>query len=61
MTYRKKGLVKVTMQYNNGEVQYIDGEDVKRWQDALDTTMAVAYIHDTDVQTVLKGIVWKKG
>lgn len=60
MTYRKKGLIKVIMEYNNGERQYIDGEDAKRWQGALDSAIVIAYIHGADVQDILKSIVWKK-
>lgn len=61
MTERRlRRLTKVIMEYNNGDREYIDGDDVKKWQDALNSSIVLSYIHESEVQEILKNIVWKK-
>lgn len=58
MTERK--LVKVTMKYDNGDEEYVEGEDVKKWQDAVNGAIVLDFTHGAHSQNILKDIVWKK-
>lgn len=53
-------LKKVVMEYDNGDIEYIEGDDVERWQNAINSAIVLAYVHGSSTQDVLKDIVWKK-
>lgn len=58
MTKRK--LTKVIMEYDNGEKEYIEGDDVEKWQEALNGAIVIDFTHGGHAQNVLKDIVWRK-
>lgn len=59
MTEERK-LIKVTMEYDDRDNVYIEGNDVKKWQEALNSAITLDYIHGGHSQDVLKDITWKK-
>ena len=58
MTERK--LTKVIMEYDNGDKEYIEGNDVEKWQNALNGAIVLDFTHRGHAQDVLKDIVWRK-
>ncbi len=53
-------LKKVIMEYDNGDVQSIEGEYAERWIDAINSAIFQSHIHGSSIQDVLKEIEWKK-
>lgn len=58
MTERK--LLKVIMEYDNGDKEYIEGNDVEKWQNALNGAIVLDFTHRGHAQDVLKDIVWRR-
>lgn len=58
MTERK--LSKVVMEYDNGDKEYIEGNDVEKWQNALNNAIILDFAHGRHAQNILKDIVWRK-
>ncbi len=63
----ERKLIKVIMEYDNGDIEYIEGDieyiegdDVEKWQKALNSTLVLDYTHRGHAQNVLKDIVWKR-
>lgn len=48
------------MEYDNGEQEYIEGDDATKWQDALNAAILIDFTHGSHAQGILKNIVWKK-
>lgn len=53
-------LIKIVMEYDDGTKKYIDGDDVGKWQRAINSAIVNSHIHGSDVQNSLKDITWKK-
>ena len=53
-------LVKIIMEYDNGNRKYIEGDDVEKWQRAVNSAIVNSYVHGSDIQSILKSITWKK-
>ena len=60
MTDKERKLTKVIMEYDNGDREYIDGEDVEKWQKAINSAIVLDYTHGGNAQKLLKEINWKK-
>lgn len=60
MTNKERNLIKVIMEYDNGDREYIDGDDVKRWQSAVNGAIILDYTHGAHAQEALNSVVWKK-
>ncbi len=60
MPKTSRELSKVIMEYDNGEKEYIDGDDVKKWQDAINSAIVLDFTHGAHAQKLLKEITWKK-
>ena len=58
MTERK--LTKVIMEYDNGDKEYIESDDVEKWQKALNGALVLDFTHRGHAQDVLKDIVWRR-
>lgn len=58
MTERK--LLKVIMEYDNGDKEYIEGDDVEKWQKALNGAIVLDFTHRGHAQDILKDIVWRR-
>lgn len=58
--YVEKKLVKVTMEYDDGSKEYIDGDDVGKWQGALNSAVAIDSTKEGGAQDILKKVTWKK-
>lgn len=53
--------IKVIMQYDDGDNRYIEGDDVEKWLNALDSAIMFAHIHNKpDIHDTLKSIIWTK-
>lgn len=57
MTNKERILTKVTMEYSNGDKEYIEGKDAEIWKDALNSAIVSAHIHGSDIQYILKNII----
>lgn len=55
-----KKLKKIIMEYDNGDINYIEGDDVKKWEDSINSAIFLSHIHGSSIQEVLKEIEWKK-
>lgn len=53
-------LSKVILEFDNGEKEYIDGDDLKKWQDAIDSAIVLDFTHRGCTQKLLGEITWKK-
>jgi len=42
---KMKKLIKIVMEFDNGVVQYLEGEDAKSWHDAVNGAISNAWIH----------------
>lgn len=56
----ERKLIKVTMEYDNGDKEYICGEDATKWLDALNSAIMLDFTHGRHAQDKLKDIAWKK-
>lgn len=56
----KRKLIKVVMEYDNGDREYIEGNETIKWLDALNSAVMLDFIHGGRAQNILKDIVWKK-
>jgi hypothetical protein len=56
----KRRLIKVCCQYDNGDKEYIEGDDVEKWQGAFNSAIALDFSHRGYAQDVLKDIVWRR-
>lgn len=48
------------MEYDNGDREYIEREDVEKWQKAVNSAIVLDYTHGGNAQKLLKEINWKK-
>jgi len=53
-------LIKIVMEYDNGEKKYIEGDDVEKWQKVLNSAITLDFTHGGAAQEILKTITWKK-
>lgn len=60
MTDKERELTKVIMEYDNGDIEYIEREDVEKWQKAVNSAIVLDYTHRGNAQKLLKEINWKK-
>jgi len=56
----ERKLTKVIMEYNNGDKEYIEGNDVEKWQNALNGAIVLDFTHRGHAQDILKDITWRK-
>lgn len=56
----ERKLTKVVMEYDNGDKVYIEGNDVEKWQKALNNAIAIDFTHGKHAQNILKDIVWRR-
>lgn len=56
----ERKLTKVIMEYDNGDIEYIEGDDVEKWQKALNNALFLDHIHRGHTQDILKDIVWRR-
>lgn len=56
----ERKLIKVTMEYDNGYKEYIEGNDAEKWRKALNNAVVLDFTHGQHAQNVLKNIVWRK-
>lgn len=56
----ERKLTKVIMEYDNGDIEYIEGDDVEKWQKALNNALFIDYTHRGHTQDILKDIVWRR-
>ena len=56
----ERKLIKVIMEYDNGDKEYIEGDDVTKWQNAINGAIMLDYTHRRYTQNVLKDVIWKK-
>lgn len=54
----ERNLIKVTFAYDDGDVEYLDGEDLKKWEDAANFSATMSHIHFGE--TGFEGIKFKK-
>jgi hypothetical protein len=52
-------LIKVITEYDNGDKEYIEGDDAENWDDALNGAVMLDFTHGGRAQEVLKNITWK--
>ncbi len=55
----ERKLIKIIMEYDNGDKQYIEGDDAERWLKALNSTIVLDYTHRGHAQNILKDITWR--
>lgn len=55
----KRKLTKVTMEYDNGDKEYIEGDDAENWNNALNGAIVLDFTHGGRLQKVLKNVTWK--
>lgn len=55
-----KRIIKVIMEYSDGSKEYIDGDDVEKWQRALNSALIFDFTHTGHAQDLLKLVTWKK-
>lgn len=55
----ERKLIKITMEYDNGDKQYIEGDDAERWLEALNSTIVLDYTHRGHAQNILKDMTWR--
>ncbi len=53
-------LIKVIMIYEDGHFEYIEGDDVEKWKNALNSALILDLTHGGGAQEILKDIIWKK-
>jgi len=41
----KKKLIRVSFHYSNGTVRYLDGKELKKWEEAAHSAATMQYIH----------------
>jgi len=41
----KKKLIRVSFHYSDGTVRYLDGKELKKWEEAAHSTALIQYIH----------------
>lgn len=56
----KRKLIKVVMEYDNGNREYIEGNDVEKWQKAINSAIVLDYTHGRHAQEILRDVVWKR-
>lgn len=56
----ERKLTKVVMEYDNGDKEYIEGNDVEKWQKALNDAIVLDFTHGRYAQNILKNIVWRR-
>jgi hypothetical protein len=56
----ERKLMRVIIEYDNGEKEYIEGEDAENWNNALNGAILIDFNHGGRVQKILKNITWKK-
>jgi len=55
-----KKIIKVIMEYDDGSKEYIEGDDVEKWQKALNSALVLDFTHEGGSQDILKTVTWKK-
>lgn len=53
-------LVKVVVEYDNGDKEFIKGDDVEKWEKATTSALILDFSHGGYSQNLLKDVVWKK-
>lgn len=53
-------LIKVIMEYDDGSKEYIEGNDVEKWQKALNSALVLDFTHEGGSRDILKTVTWKK-
>lgn len=48
------------MEFDNGCIQCLEGENAERWIEAMNSAIFISHIHGSSIQDVLKAIEWKK-
>lgn len=56
----ERKLIKVTVEFSNGDKEYIEGDDVDNWKKATTNALTLDLSHGGYAQNLLKDIVWKK-
>lgn len=56
----QRKLIKVTVEFSNGEKEFIEGDDVDNWKKATTSALTLDFSHGGYAQNLLKDIVWKK-
>lgn len=56
----ERKLIKVIMEYDNGDKEYIEGDDVEKWQKALNGAILLDFTHGKHAQDILKDIIWRR-
>ena len=57
---KERKLTKVTMEYDNGDKEYIEGDDAEKWQRALNGAIVLDFTHRGHTQDILKDIIWRR-
>lgn len=60
MNDKDKRVVKVVMEYNDGEKIFIEGDDVEIWKNALNDAVFIDQIHGGNLKDILNSIVWAR-
>ncbi len=53
-------LIKVVVEYDNGDKEFIEGGDVEKWQKATTQALTLDFSHSGYAQNLLKDVKWKK-
>jgi len=56
----ERKLIKVTVEFSNGDKEFIEGDDVDNWKKATTSALTLDFSHGGYAQNLLKDIVWKK-
>lgn len=60
MGNKEKRVIRIIMEYDNGEKIFIEGDDAKKWNEALNDAIFVDRLHGGNIQNILKSILWEK-
>ena len=56
----ERKLIKVLVEYDNGDKEFIDGDNVEKWQKATTQALTLDFSHSGYAQNLLKDVIWKK-
>lgn len=48
------------MEFDNGDKEYLDGDDAQIWLEALNSAIVNDFVHDGKTQEMLKKLSWKR-
>lgn len=60
MNSKEKRVVKVIMEYDDGDKIFIEGDDVQIWKNALNDAVFNDQIHGGNLKDILNSIVWSR-